>query len=735
MKRLHGLLKLGAMLSLFAVAACENEFVEPQPSQNNNTGNVYMDADDFCWDGVETRSALNIDGGIAKFSWTPGDLVGILPDKGAQVYFEIPEHADGVEQTDAERRRASFDGGAWALKAESNYAAYYPFVKDFDLDRTKVPVNYKDQKQTGATTAHLGAYDFMGARPSVTNVNGGVAFDFDHVGALVLLRFTVPVAGTMLKSVTLKAERELFVTEGTYDLTSDKSAGFPITASEKSSTMTVGLDYTTKANDEEVTAYFMCAPVDLSAEKLEVTVAYGNAGKTFDFEVNGKNLKGGGAYLLKENIPYLTFTADAEQTMKVVTEGGYVLDESLQYSVGGGAWKRLTADTEIAFGGEGNDLRLRGKSSTGTAENKDKYSRIIFGKKSVSVACTGDIRTLQDYTNYNNVSTAEARFCHLFYFCGPLTSAPVLPATTLADYCYQALFVGCNELITAPVLPATTMAESCYDAMFYGCYNLNSAPALPAEALAPHCYSSMFSGCTSLTTPPVLPATILADHCYFRMFWGCSNLISAPVLPAKTLVASCYSDMFGGCTSLTTAPVLPAETLASACYSGMFSRCTSLTVPPALPAEKLATLCYSSMFSGCTSLTTAPALPAETMAYLCYSSMFSGCTSLTTPPALPAKSLDRFCYLGMFSGCNSLTTAPTLSATSLMQGCYQEMFSGCTSLNSATMMATDISANGCLTDWMKGVSATGTFTKAAEMTSLPEGNSGIPSGWTVVNKE
>jgi hypothetical protein len=56
-------------------------------------------------------------------------------------------------------------------------------------------------------------------------------------------------------------------------------------------------------------------------------------------------------------------------------------------------------------------------------------------------------------------------------------------------------------------------------------------------------------------------------------------------------------------------------------------------------------------------------------------------------------------------------------------------------LNSATMMATDISANGCLTDWMKGVSATGTFTKAAEMTSLPEGNSGIPSGWTVVNKE
>lgn len=656
MKRLHGLLKLGAMLSLFAVAACENEFVEPQPSQNNNTGNVYMDADDFCWDGVETRSALNIDGGIAKFSWTPGDLVGILPDKGAQVYFEIPEHADGVEQTDAERRRASFDGGAWALKAESNYAAYYPFVKDFDLDRTKVPVNYKDQKQTGATTAHLGAYDFMGARPSVTNANGGVTFDFDHVGALVLLRFTVPVAGTMLKSVTLKAERELFVTEGTYDLTSDKSAGFPITASEKSSTMTVGLDYTTKANDEEVTAYFMCAPVDLSAEKLEVTVAYGNAGKTFDFEVNGKNLKGGGAYLLKEDIPYLTFTTDAEQTMKVVTEGGYVLDESLQYSVAGGAWTRLTADTEIAFGGKGNDLRLRGKSSTGTAENKDKYSRIRFSKPTVSVACTGDIRTLVDYTNYNNTSTTEARFCRLFSEIPSLTSAPVLPATTLADFCYYS--------------------------MFSLCYSLTSAPALPAEALAPFCYSGMFIGC-KFTSAPALPAKTMADWCYFAMFSACYNLTSAPSLPAKTL--------------------------ANYCYDSMFKECLSLTSAPALPAETLATGCYSSMFNGCRNLKFAPVLPAETLEFYCYKSMFENCTSLTEAPVLPAKILTPYSY--------------------------HHMFSGCTSLNSATMMATDISAKDCLTDWMKGVAATGTFTKAAEMTLLPEGNSGIPSGWTVVNKE
>ena len=49
------------------------------------------------------------------------------------------------------------------------------------------------------------------------------------------------------------------------------------------------------------------------------------------------------------------------------------------------------------------------------------------------------------------------------------------------------------------------------------------------------------------------------------------------------------------------------------------------------------------------------------------------------------------------------------------------------------MLATDISATGCLTDWVSGVSSTGTFTKAASMTALPTGNSGIPSGWTVVD--
>lgn len=219
-------------------------------------------------------------------------------------------------------------------------------------------------------------------------------------------------------------------------------------------------------------------------------------------------------------------------------------------------------------------------------------------------------------------------------------------------------------------------------------------------------------------------------------FYQNTRLVSAEnlVLPATTLIASCYRQMFDGCTSLTTAPTLPATTLANDCYMRMFSGCTSLTTAPTLPSTTIARSCYTQMFWNCTSLTTAPALPSTTLADYCYQTMFMNCTSLTTAPALPATTLTAECYSNMFRGCTSLTTAPELNATTLTSGCYTQLFHSCTNLNSITMLATDISASECLKNWVDGVQTTsGTFTKAASMTTLPTGNSGIPANWTVVD--
>ena len=398
-------------------------------------------------------------------------------------------------------------------------------------------------------------------------------------------------------------------------------------------------------------------------------------GETFNFAVtaNGKDYTGSltipqiadwdpvgklftATIALTEVIPYVTFRAASTQTLDLEQTKSQMLDEwgnfvyeddeetipvlvpnpypgvhpdtgYIEYSVGDSdTWTKFTKDTDpVAFGGEKGDLRLRGISPNGTLQ-----AQIVFGNNTTPVACSGDIRTLVDWENYATAGTSSAIFRGLFKDCSVLTSAPELPATTLAEHCYDSMFAGCTNLAAAPELPATT-------------------------TLAPYCYKSMFYDCTSLTEAPELPATTLANQCYGMMFHGCTKLTEAPELKAAMLVEDCYNGMFAGCTSLTAAPALPATTLANNCYISMFARCSKLTSAPALPA------------------------------------------------------------------------------TTLTSSCYYNMFNGCTSLNSVTMLATDISAENCLTNWMYGVAATGTFTKAASMTSLPTGASGIPSGWTVEN--
>ena len=115
--------------------------------------------------------------------------------------------------------------------------------------------------------------------------------------------------------------------------------------------------------------------------------------------------------------------------------------------------------------------------------------------------------------------------------------------------------------------------------------------------------------------------------------------------------------------------------------------------------------------------------------------LFYSCNLLSAENLiLPATTLTERCYFGMFQGCTGLTSAPELPATTLAKYCYGYMFKGCTSLNYIKCLATNISASNCLSNWVNGVSATGTFVKAASMTSWTTGVSGIPTDWTVVTE-
>ena len=345
----------------------------------------------------------------------------------------------------------------------------------------------------------------------------------------------------------------------------------------------------------------------------------------------------------------------------------------LKYSFDGKKWKNWTGSVSVQ---PGQKMYVKG-------EDNYVWTKLKFGKL---ITADGNYNVGGDISSLTNgiAEVKEHTFKNLFNADSYIKDASnlILPATKLAEYCYSKMFYNCSSLTTAPALPATTLAPSCYNNMFCKCTSLKTAPALPATTLANYCYSSMFSGCRSLAAAPELPATTLANNCYYSMFAKCGKLTTAPALPATTLATNCYSYMFDGCSLLATAPALPATTLAEGCYVGMFYNCWKLT----------------------------------------------------TAPELPATTLASNCYQYMFSGCSVLTTSPELRATTLVASCYSNMFLSCYNIDNITMLATDISAVGCLDNCVDGVAETGTFTKSPEMTSLPTGVSGIPSGWTVVNK-
>lgn len=367
-----------------------------------------------------------------------------------------------------------------------------------------------------------------------------------------------------------------------------------------------------KLNTSETHSYLP----DEEPEALNLETGTLEAGKSYTYNlIVGKNkvtvggitvaewktgtpLPGGEA---KEEPPYVTMNANSKQTFKMTCTENYTLPD-LEYSVNNGKWQKVVADNPVVFGDEHGSLRLRGKCSNGTATDYQNYSWIDFGFSNVEVKCSGDIRTLIDYTAYDAVATENCSFISLFKNCKALRSAPQLLATALKESCYRQMFEGCTSLTQAPVLPATELQQLCYYSMFKGCTSLTEAPKLPATKLAHSCYKEMFEGCISLDKAPDLPATTLKPSCYYEMFKGCIALTRAPELKAEEIKNASCQSMFEGCTSLVNAPTLQATTLDKNCYIKMFSGCTSLKTAPVLGAEKLTDWCYQLMFENCTNL-------------------------------------------------------------------------------------------------------------------------------------
>ena len=524
-------------------------------------------------------NAVRITAEVGKASANGFTRSNPLGDAEAQKKFkegdEISVKADGQDAVTYQ-----LNGTEWQPKESSkflkwesdkmNFTAYYPASFDGNLDKVILPAEYDE--------ASLAANDFMSYYGLETNTNGN--------------------------QLTLTMNRQMARVVVEIDGFNDQYAG--ATLDNVNSLSICGIK-AYKHGDNKFYALIKPCEAQNSATFISLDVADGEGKTTTETLTGIPALTAGNSYTYKLTVgkdkisvsgitvkdwtgetitdngkteecptPYITFTAKEAQSFKMTTQNGYEISE-LEYSVNNGDWATVKADTEVPFGGAKGNLRLRGTNKNGTAKDWYTSSTITFTDPNVNVACTGDIRTLLDWKNYNIVETKNAKFCSLFENCSVLTSAPELPATTLAIYCYQNMFYFCTNLTAAPKLPATTLADHCYRNMFNGCTSLTAAPELPATTLIDYCYAGMFLGCTSLTAAPKLPATTLAYKCYYEMFYGCTSLTAAPELKATTLAYECYYEMFYGCTSLESAPELPATELAESCYCKMFYGCKNLS--------------------------------------------------------------------------------------------------------------------------------------------------------------
>lgn len=236
-----------------------------------------------------------------------------------------------------------------------------------------------------------------------------------------------------------------------------------------------------------------------------------------------------------------------------------------EVSTDGTTWETATKNSDYTLD-SGQGIYVRAQSQrTSFATSGTKMFRILMtgtieAYHNVNSVLTPNFTSLTDLTTIGahclrglfsrrlNDSTTDTA----------LTKAPLFPATTLSESCYQHCFYGCQALAQCATISAITLAYRACRAMYYECTALTEAVLPPALLLSSNAYSNMFKGCTGLTSIREFPFTSLdltgVGHCG-EMFQGCINLTSSPELKPPTLCGGmsstgCYYSMFYGCRSL-----------------------------------------------------------------------------------------------------------------------------------------------------------------------------------------
>ena len=158
---------------------------------------------------------------------------------------------------------------------------------------------------------------------------------------------------------------------------------------------------------------------------------------------------GSGSYIFRhygnEAPPdYLCFTAEqAGSTVAMAVKRTPTKGQAFEYSTDGSNWSVFTPrTTKITLTNVGDKVYFRGDNTTVSESSSIYYKFVMSGK----IAASGNIMSLLDKTCQSTTISNNYCYSNIFYGCTSLTTAPSLPATTLANNCYMDMFYGCTSL-------------------------------------------------------------------------------------------------------------------------------------------------------------------------------------------------------------------------------------------------------------------------------------------------
>ena len=247
--------KLIAVISVACMLAACSEVLEEAPEVSGD--GVYATLEQPT--SMDTRSlAYDKENKQLVFTW--GENLMAIGDGDAALFRTV----------NAGEKSSKLESKGFKLMDGVTYYAYIP-AKSLPTSETEIPVTLLGQRQTeNNSSAHLKDYDYACATATKDEKSNSLNFNLENQIGWIIVEHTFAEDVKNVISVTISAEDDIFVTEGTLDVATSKLTG-------ETATSQITLDLGKKGGDglsfsagELFRGFFTIVPVDLSGKTLNI---------------------------------------------------------------------------------------------------------------------------------------------------------------------------------------------------------------------------------------------------------------------------------------------------------------------------------------------------------------------------------------------------------------------------------------------------------------------------------